>query len=185
MITHDHGHPAAGAAPTARARTQRDSRSAHPRPHTAQVRRPDMSPMWTGPSDGVQVRVVASHGVTAPPAGLTVDLVDPGRNRSRSTSGTTSDSPAIVPAGYAMDATDTPAPTDSPTDTAPIRCQQHPSPSVTTASGTDPFHRTDPSTAAASRGTNRTSGKAGSGRGRPPGRTGDNVRKTFSMSASE
>jgi hypothetical protein len=72
-----------------------------------------MSPMWTGPSNGVQVRVVASHGVAALPAGLTVDLVDPGQSRSRTTHG----SPAVALAGYAMDVTALPTATDTPTDT--------------------------------------------------------------------
>jgi hypothetical protein len=72
-----------------------------------------MSPMWTGPSDGVQVRVVASHGVAALPAGLTVDLVDPGKSRS----GSAQDSSGVSLAGYAMDATEPPTATDEPTTT--------------------------------------------------------------------
>ena len=59
-------------------------------------------PHWVGASDGVQVRVVTAKGTTALPAGLTVDLVDPG-SASSSSSG-------IAPAGYAMD--------DSTTDSA-------------------------------------------------------------------
>ncbi len=73
-----------------------------------------MSPMWTGPSDGVQVRVVAARGAATLPAGLTVDLVDPGQKRSGTRA--SGSSPAIAPAGYVMDATDTPSATDSPTD---------------------------------------------------------------------
>lgn len=66
-----------------------------------------MSPMWTGPSDSVQVRVVAARGAATLPAGLTVDLVDPGQKRSGTATGTGT-SPAIAPAGYVMDATDSP-----------------------------------------------------------------------------
>ncbi|WP_307795547.1 N-acetylmuramoyl-L-alanine amidase [Actinacidiphila acididurans] len=70
-----------------------------------------MSPMWTGPSDGVQVRVVAAHGTAVLPAGLTVDLVDPGKPRAAAPGS------GVALAGYAMDATVSPSPSDTPTDT--------------------------------------------------------------------
>jgi N-acetylmuramoyl-L-alanine amidase len=85
-------------------------------PDTAERDRPGvrggMNPVWSGPSDGVQAKVAASGGRTLP-AGLTVDLVDPGSTRSRTSTG----EPAVGLAGYAMDGTD---PTDSasPTDSA-------------------------------------------------------------------
>ena len=68
-------------------------------------------PRWVGPSNGVQVRVVSTKGIPAVPAGLAVDLVDPG---SASTTDVT------APVGYAMD--DTPssgASASSSTATAP------------------------------------------------------------------
>jgi hypothetical protein len=71
-----------------------------------------MSPMWTGPSDGVQVRVAAGSGTTALPKGLTVDLVDPGKPAK------SSDGSGIALAGYATDATADPTATGEPTDTA-------------------------------------------------------------------
>ncbi|OON74436.1 FG-GAP-like repeat-containing protein [Streptomyces tsukubensis] len=49
-------------------------------------------PLWVGPSDGVEVRVVAEDGTTTAglPKGLEVNLVDPGTTTAASTSGSTS-----------------------------------------------------------------------------------------------
>ncbi|MGV9313023.1 peptidoglycan recognition protein family protein [Streptomyces sp. NPDC003691] len=54
-------------------------------------------PMWVGPSDGVEVRVKAGGEVAKLPAGIRVDMVDPG------TGGVT----AMEPAAFALPATDT------------------------------------------------------------------------------
>ncbi|MET8154575.1 hypothetical protein ACIBSW_07930, partial [Actinoplanes sp. NPDC049668] len=43
-------------------------------------------PLWVGPSDGVAARVVSAEGARPLPAGMRLDLVDPGR-KSRSTAG--------------------------------------------------------------------------------------------------
>ncbi|MET7498432.1 FG-GAP-like repeat-containing protein [Streptomyces sp900116325] len=71
------------------------------------------SSVWTGPSDGVEVRVVAADGsASALPTGMDVKLLDPG----------TDPTSAATPVAYAEDVTPTPAeaPTDTstPTDTA-------------------------------------------------------------------
>ncbi|MFJ5529238.1 peptidoglycan recognition protein [Streptomyces sp. NPDC093261] len=78
-----------------------------------------MSPMWSGPSNGIQVRATGEHRTTALPAGLRVDLIDPGK----ATAGTGGKPGAGMGlAGYAVDATatDSATPTDgataSPTD---------------------------------------------------------------------
>ncbi|MCF1506508.1 N-acetylmuramoyl-L-alanine amidase [Streptomyces glomeratus] len=90
-------------------------------PDAAELNRPGvrggMAPMWSGPSNGIQVRATGAGKATALPAGLRVDLVDPGKPAT----GATQDS-GMGLAGYAMDATatDTATPTDSvaPTDSA-------------------------------------------------------------------
>ncbi|WP_405880946.1 peptidoglycan recognition protein [Streptomyces sp. NBC_01384] len=73
-----------------------------------------MSPMWSGPSNGIQVRATGAHHATALPAGLRVDLIDPGK--AATGAGEASGS-GMGLAGYAMDvaATDTAMPTDSGT----------------------------------------------------------------------
>ncbi|MQY37941.1 hypothetical protein SRB17_59490 [Streptomyces sp. RB17] len=90
-------------------------------PDAAELNRPGvrggMSPMWSGPSNGIQVRATGAGKTTALPGGLRVDLVDPGKP---ATGGTANSGMGL--AAYAMDATatDTVTPTDSvaPTDTA-------------------------------------------------------------------
>ncbi|MGI5139121.1 N-acetylmuramoyl-L-alanine amidase [Streptomyces sp. CA-106110] len=100
-------------------------------PDAAELNRPGvrggMSPLWSGPSDGIQVRASGAHRTTALPAGLRVDLIDPGKAPS---SGGSSTGAGMDPAGYAVDATagdsatptddatGTPTDTGSPTDTA-------------------------------------------------------------------
>ncbi|GAA3809088.1 N-acetylmuramoyl-L-alanine amidase [Streptomyces chiangmaiensis] len=89
-------------------------------PDPAELNRPGvrggMSPMWSGPSNGIQVRAAGAHNATALPAGLRVDLIDPGK-ATTGTSGQTGSGMGL--AGYAMDATatDTATPTDSATAT--------------------------------------------------------------------
>ncbi|MET7379864.1 peptidoglycan recognition protein [Streptomyces sp. NPDC005526] len=90
-------------------------------PDAAELNRPGvrggMAPMWSGPSNGIQVRATGAGKATALPTGLRVDLVDPGKP---ATSGTQDSGMGL--AAYAQDATatDTATPTDSvtPTDTA-------------------------------------------------------------------
>ncbi|MFK4067325.1 FG-GAP-like repeat-containing protein [Streptomyces sp. NPDC029674] len=91
-------------------------------------------PLWVGPSDGVEVRVVAADGTAGAglPKGLEVNLVDPGvtsgeaRNpsldggpgTSNASSGATARGTAMAPAAFAADG-DTPAPTGTRTKPAP------------------------------------------------------------------
>ncbi|HXA63354.1 MAG TPA: peptidoglycan recognition protein [Streptosporangiaceae bacterium] len=102
-------------------------------PDPAELDRPGvrggMSPMWSGASNGVQVRVVAAHGVATLPAGLTVDLIDPGKAR---TTRTRAAAPAVGLAAYATNTTVTPTPSDS---TSPPATTASPS-TTATASAT-------------------------------------------------
>ncbi|MEU9475669.1 N-acetylmuramoyl-L-alanine amidase [Streptomyces sp. NPDC048191] len=87
-------------------------------PDAAELNRPGvrggMSPMWSGPSNGVQVRATGAGRKTALPAGLRVDLVDPGKPGTDGTQAS-----GMAPAAYAMDATTaTPADSVTPGDTA-------------------------------------------------------------------
>ena len=80
---------------------------------TARPRRGSTAPLWVGPSDGVQVRVEPAAatggrraGAVALPAGLTLELVDPGETRSTRPGATT---PA--PADRALPSPDATRPT--------------------------------------------------------------------------
>ncbi|ADI06711.1 hypothetical protein SBI_03590 [Streptomyces bingchenggensis BCW-1] len=103
-------------------------------------------PYWVGPSNGVQLRVLAGSKTSATlPHGLRLDLVDPGKaatadpapaayaldvpgaSASASDSATPADTPTGTPTGAA---TDTPTPTDTPTDTS-TPATDSPSPSDT------------------------------------------------------
>ncbi|MEU9398619.1 N-acetylmuramoyl-L-alanine amidase [Streptomyces sp. NPDC048242] len=80
------------------------------------------APLWTGLSDGVQVRVQGKNGTHALPKGLTVDLVDPGRSGSAASADGTDQAagaatPALQPAGYSVDGDG--EPTDTPVDPDP------------------------------------------------------------------
>ncbi|MFD4598180.1 N-acetylmuramoyl-L-alanine amidase [Streptomyces sp. NPDC058464] len=124
-------------------------------PDAAELNRPGvrggMSPMWSGPSNGIQVRATGAGRTTALPAGLRVDLVDPGKPAT----GGTPDS-GMGLADYAMDATatdtaspaatDTTATTDTsaPADTAPATTGTGAS---DTPTATDSASPTDTSTA--------------------------------------
>ncbi|POM23131.1 N-acetylmuramoyl-L-alanine amidase [Actinomadura rubteroloni] len=66
--------------------------------------------LWTGPSDGVEVRVTG-HGRTLP-AGLRVDLVDPGTGRTTTRA---AGRPVPVRLAAAVEPAGSPAPSDSPT----------------------------------------------------------------------
>ncbi|MGW0879760.1 N-acetylmuramoyl-L-alanine amidase [Streptomyces sp. NPDC002671] len=128
-------------------------------PDAAELNRPGvrggMSPMWSGPSNGIQVRATGAGRTTALPAGLRVDLVDPGKPAT----GGTQDS-GMGLAGYAMGtaATDTATPTDSvaPTDTTTATAGSDASGSPTatdSASPTDTPTATDSASVAPSTGT--------------------------------
>ncbi|WP_369367779.1 hypothetical protein AB5L52_36555 [Streptomyces sp. CG4] len=69
-------------------------------PNPAEPNRPGvrggMSPIWAGPSNGIQVRAAGAHRTAALPAGLLVDLIDPGK-ADTSTGGTTGT--GMAPAG--------------------------------------------------------------------------------------
>ncbi|WP_317443863.1 peptidoglycan recognition protein [Streptomyces collinus] len=136
-------------------------------PDAAELNRPGvrggMSPMWSGPSNGIQVRATGAGKATALPTGLRVDLVDPGKPAT----GGTQDS-GMGLAGYAIDAaatdtaspaaTDTATPTDSavPTDTAtaPAGGGASDTPTATdSASPTDTPKATDSTSVAPSTGT--------------------------------
>ncbi|MFG2499802.1 FG-GAP-like repeat-containing protein [Streptomyces sp. NPDC048441] len=87
-------------------------------------------PLWVGPSDGVEVRVVAADGTssTALPTGLEVNLVDPGVT-SKEADNPALDGSAMAPVAFAADETPvppdpesgggsgSPAPSDAPSET--------------------------------------------------------------------
>ncbi|MFC3573183.1 N-acetylmuramoyl-L-alanine amidase [Streptomyces yaanensis] len=91
-------------------------------PDAAEQNRPGvrggMAPLWSGPSNGIQVRATGSHKATALPAGLRVDLIDPGK-AAAGTKGKSGSGMGL--AGFAMDgtATDSATPVDSGTATPP------------------------------------------------------------------
>ncbi|MGY5053845.1 N-acetylmuramoyl-L-alanine amidase [Streptomyces sp. 900105755] len=133
-------------------------------PDAAELNRPGvrggMSPLWAGPSNGIQVRATGAGRTATLPAGLRVDLVDPGKP---ATDGTPDSGMGL--AGYAMDATatdtaapsvtDTASPTDSsaPTDTATPTTGTGASDTATatdSASPTDTSTATDPTSTAPS-----------------------------------
>ncbi len=90
-------------------------------------------PAWTGPSDGVEVRVAGRGG--ALPAGLRLDLVDPGSSRVV----------RAEPAAYAVDTVDTVDTTGDPT--APPTADQ---PTAPTPDATETAGATEPPGATAS-----------------------------------
>ncbi|MFD0550847.1 FG-GAP-like repeat-containing protein [Streptomyces rectiviolaceus] len=73
-------------------------------------------PLWVGPSDGVEVRVVAADGTSsaALPTGLEVNLVDPGVT-SKEAANPALDGSAMAPVAFAAD--ETPVPTEAPSET--------------------------------------------------------------------
>lgn len=78
-------------------------------------------PLWVGPSDGVEVRVVAADGTSsaALPKGLEVNLVDPGVT-SKEANNPALDGSAMAPVAFAADETVPPTPEpSSPASPAP------------------------------------------------------------------
>ncbi|MFB7736501.1 N-acetylmuramoyl-L-alanine amidase [Streptomyces sp. NPDC056112] len=100
----------------------------------AAARRGGTEPAWVGPSDGVEVRVTAG-GRTSDrlPAGLRLDMVDPGKGATGAASGTG----AMEPAAFQVDAPDDPSESPDPTEDQPAD-----SPPAETPAGDDPT--TDP-----------------------------------------
>jgi uncharacterized protein with LGFP repeats len=101
-------------------------------------------PLWVGPSDGVEVRVVHRSGSTGAglPEGLKVDLVDPGV-------ATAAETKATEPAAYVAEAspTDSSSPTDgaSPTDSAVPGDSASPTAPVPPSDAASPSDSTSPS----------------------------------------
>ncbi|MFF0434445.1 N-acetylmuramoyl-L-alanine amidase [Streptomyces sp. NPDC004327] len=84
-------------------------------PEDKAAKRGGTDPAWVGASDGVEVRVVAGGKATAKlPAGLRVDMIDPGRSKTSSI-----DTAAYVMSGAAGAETTDPTPSDTPTSTDP------------------------------------------------------------------
>ncbi|MFJ2306859.1 N-acetylmuramoyl-L-alanine amidase [Streptomyces sp. NPDC087787] len=93
----------------------------------AAAERGGTEPAWVGPSDGVEVRVTAG-GRTSDrlPAGLRLDMIDPGRAATGGTG-------AMEPAAYAVDAPDDPSESPDPTAGQPAD-----TPPEETPAGDDP-----------------------------------------------
>ncbi|NBM16210.1 N-acetylmuramoyl-L-alanine amidase, partial [Streptomyces sp. GC420] len=96
-----------------------DADESHPPEKPEPGLRGGSEPLWVGPSDGVEVRVVAADGTseTGLPKGLKVSLVDPGVTAAE----TKSVGSGLAPVAYAAETSpaDTPAPvTGTPTDNA-------------------------------------------------------------------
>ncbi|TJZ99630.1 N-acetylmuramoyl-L-alanine amidase [Actinacidiphila oryziradicis] len=124
-------------------------------PDPAELDRPGvrggMSPMWSGASNGVQVRVVAAHGVATLPAGLTVDLIDPGKARTTgAVVAAGAASPALGLAGYALTASDTPTPTDTTSYTTAPADSGSPTDTTTPSDTASPSDTTTPTSASPS-----------------------------------
>lgn len=69
-------------------------------------------PLWTGPADGVQVRVTPGAGARALPTGLRLELIGSGRF------GTATGGTGMQPAAFAADVSGSPTGSASPTGTA-------------------------------------------------------------------
>ncbi|MFD3531266.1 N-acetylmuramoyl-L-alanine amidase [Streptomyces sp. NPDC058664] len=95
-------------------------------PESTEGKEPDVrgasEPLWVGPSDGVEARVVADGGETAVPDALRLDMIDPGETVKAKGSGKGSGKGGGKPTA-SPDATQTtpaePAPTGTPTTAAP------------------------------------------------------------------
>ncbi|MFC8130059.1 FG-GAP-like repeat-containing protein [Streptomyces sp. NPDC057302] len=109
-------------------------------------------PLWVGPSDGVEVRVVAADGTASAelPKGLEVNLVDPGVT-SKEAKNPALDGSAMAPAAFAADETEPPAsepsapefpaPSQDPTETP---ASPTPTPSNPASPDADPDPEPDP-----------------------------------------
>ncbi|CAM5244403.1 MULTISPECIES: peptidoglycan recognition protein family protein [Streptomyces] len=98
-------------------------------------------PLWVGPSDGVEARVVHEDGTTgALPKGLEVNLVDPGVVTEAETR---LDAPE--PAAFVMDASPSSSPSPSPEPTAPPSTVPQPPVTSRAGWGADESKSPDPS----------------------------------------
>lgn len=105
-------------------------------------------PLWVGPSDGVEVRVVAADGTAsaALPKGLEVNLVDPGVT-SKEANNPALDGSAMAPAAFAAPVADeTPVPPDPGTGggSGSPEPTQPPSEDPTSPAPTSPAPGTEP-----------------------------------------
>ncbi|MDQ8704201.1 FG-GAP-like repeat-containing protein [Streptomyces sp. LHD-70] len=130
-------------------------------PHVQEDVEPGMrgasEPLWVGPSDGVEVRVVAADGTSTAglPKGLEVNLVDPGVT-AKEAKNPALDTEAMSTAAYALPAaTEEPTPTDpapteptptdpAPTDPAPEPTTSAPTPDPTGEPTAEPTASPDP-----------------------------------------
>ncbi|MFH9981460.1 N-acetylmuramoyl-L-alanine amidase [Streptomyces sp. NPDC017179] len=115
----------------------------------AAAERGGTEPAWVGPSDGVEVRVTAG-GRTSDrlPAGLRLDMIDPGRAATGGTG-------AMEPAAYAVDAPDDPSESPDPTagqpaDTPPEETPAGDDPATEPVESETPAESTPPSQAPSS-----------------------------------
>ncbi|MER5795487.1 N-acetylmuramoyl-L-alanine amidase [Streptomyces sp. NPDC001980] len=149
-------------------------------PDAAELNRPGvrggMSPMWSGPSNGIQVRATGTGRTTALPAGLRVDLVDPGKPAT----GTTQDS-GMGLADYAMDATATDSASPAATDTTSPTGSSAPTDTATATTGTG---ASDTPTATDSASPTDTSTATGSTSATPSTGTSASTSPSASPSAS-
>ncbi|WSY36656.1 N-acetylmuramoyl-L-alanine amidase [Streptomyces sp. NBC_00887] len=86
-------------------------------------------PAWVGPSDGVEARVRSGGSTSGLPAGLRLDMVDPGSGKVT----------GMAPAAFAVEETDEPLPTDSPSDSGePTQSTTEPSAPASSEPPTEP-----------------------------------------------
>ncbi|MFE6039701.1 N-acetylmuramoyl-L-alanine amidase [Streptomyces sp. NPDC056452] len=86
-------------------------------------------PVWVGPSDGVEARVRSGGSTSELPAGLRLDMVDPGSGKVT----------GMEPAAFAVEETDEPLPTDSPSDSGePTQSTTEPSAPASSEPPTEP-----------------------------------------------
>jgi hypothetical protein len=97
-------------------------------------------PLWVGTSDGVEVKVVSATGKTSStlPAGLRLDLVNPGRTSGGRGGGSEIDpsapSPAEAPSPSEASSS-APAPSTAPVSSAPVTSAPAAKPAAPTAAG--------------------------------------------------
>ncbi|MGW0957428.1 N-acetylmuramoyl-L-alanine amidase, partial [Streptomyces sp. NPDC002545] len=118
----------------------------------AAAERGGTEPAWVGPSDGVEVRVTAG-GRTSDrlPAGLRLDMVDPGKGAS----GAPSSTGAMEPAAFQVDAPDDPSESPEltegqPADSPPAETPAVDDPTTDPAESETPAESTPPSQAPSS-----------------------------------
>ncbi|MFE2554721.1 N-acetylmuramoyl-L-alanine amidase [Streptomyces sp. NPDC059352] len=111
-------------------------------------------PLWVGPSDGVEARVVADGEETAVPDALRLDMIDPGetvKGKGKSNGGgkgsgkvtASPDATQTTPAGPTPEPSD-PVPTEEPTGSAGVPQDPTPSTTPTESTPTESTPGTDP-----------------------------------------